>query len=127
MNNIDDAKEILMNIANSYLYKDLLSLEDIRKPALLEKLLIALALQVGSEVSYNELAQTIGSDAKTVEKYVDLLEQCFIVFKLSAFSRNLRKELKKYIFTIMELEMQYCKILHHVDLEQMWVHCGKIL
>ncbi len=95
LNHSDEAKEILMNIAGSYLYKDLLSLEGIRKPVLLEKLLVALALQMGSEVSYNEIAQTIGSDSKTVEKYIDLLEKCYIVFRLSAFSRNLRTELKK--------------------------------
>ena len=60
-----------------------------------QELLTALALQVGSEVSYNELSQTVGTDNKTVEKYVDLLEKCFIIFKLSGFSRNLRTELKR--------------------------------
>lgn len=90
-----EARETLTNLTGSYLYKDLLEIEGIRKPALLEKLLVALALQLGSEVSYNELAQTVGSDSKTVEKYVDLLEKCFIVFRLPAFSRNLRYELKK--------------------------------
>ena len=95
VNHADEAKELLMNIAGSYLYKDLLALEDIRRPALLEKLLVALALQVGSEVSYNEIAQTVGSDSKTVEKYIDLLEKCYIIFRLGAFSRNLRTELKK--------------------------------
>lgn len=95
INHADEAKELLMNIAGSYLYKDLLALDDIRRPALLEKLLVALALQVGNEVSYNEIAQTIGSDSKTVEKYIDLLEKCNIVFRLGAFSRNLRTELKK--------------------------------
>lgn len=95
VNHTEEAKELIMNIANSYLYKDLLALEDIRRPALLEKLLIALALQVGSEMSYNELAQTVGSDSKTVEKYIDLLEKCYIVFRLNAFNRNLRNELKK--------------------------------
>ena len=84
-----------MNIAGSYLYKDILALEDVRRPALLEKLLVALALQVGSEISYNEIAQTVGSDSKTVEKYIDLLEKCYIVFRLGAFNRNLRTELKK--------------------------------
>jgi predicted AAA+ superfamily ATPase len=93
--NSGEAKELLMNLSQSYLYKDLLTLEEIRRPVLLEKLLVALALQVGSEVSYNELAQTIGSDSKTVEKYIDLLEKCYIVFRLSAFNRNLRTELKR--------------------------------
>lgn len=95
LNHKDNARELLSNIANSYLYKDILTLENIRKPQLLEKLLIALALQVGSEVSFNELAQTIGSDSKTVEKYIDLLSKCFIVFQLNAFNRNIRTELKK--------------------------------
>lgn len=95
INHADEAKELLMNIANSYLYKDLLALDDIRRPVLLEKLLVALSLQVGSEVSYNEVAQTIGTDSKTVEKYIDLLEKCYIIFRLNAFSRNVRTELKK--------------------------------
>lgn len=58
------------------------------------KLLQALAFQVGSQVSYNELAQTIGISSATVETYIDLLEKCFIVFRLGSFSRNLRNELK---------------------------------
>ena len=95
LNYQSEARETLTNLTGSYLYKDLLEIEGVRKPALLEKLLVALALQLGSEVSYNELAQTVGSDSKTVEKYVDLLEKCFIVFRLTAFSRNLRNELKK--------------------------------
>lgn len=95
LNHSADAKEILRGISDSYLYRDLLSLDGIRKPVLLEKILVALALQVGSEVSYNEIAQTVSSDAKTVEKYIDLLEKCFIVFRLPAFNRNLRTELKK--------------------------------
>lgn len=95
INHADNAKELLMNISSSYLYKDLLTYEGIRKPVMLEKLLVALALQVCSEVSYNEVAQTIGTDTKTVEKYIDLLEKCFIVFRLQAFNRNMRTELKK--------------------------------
>lgn len=95
LNHADDARSILTNLSGSYLYQDLLSIESVRKPALLEKLLVALALQIGSEVSYNELAQTIGSDSKTVEKYIDLLEKCFVIFRLPAFNRNLRTELKK--------------------------------
>ena len=94
-NHKEDAKELLHNLSGSYLYKDILSLDNVRRPTLLVKLLTALALQVGSEVSYNELAQTVGTDNKTVEKYVDLLEKCFIIFKLSGFSRNLRTELKR--------------------------------
>ena len=95
LNHIDNAKELLMSIADNYLYKDILALDDIRRPALLEKILIALALQIGSEVSYNEIAQTVGSDSKTVEKYIDLLSKCYIIFQLNAFNRNIRTELKK--------------------------------
>ncbi len=89
-------KEQLLNlIADSYLYKDLLMLENIKRPKLLEKLLKALALQVGNEVSFNELAQLVGADKGTVEKYIQLFEQTFIVFQLPSYSRNVRNELKK--------------------------------
>ena len=87
--------ELLMNLASSYMYQDLLAMESVRKPVILEKLLRALALQIGNEVSYNELAQTIGTDSKTVEKYVDLLEKCYIIFRLHGLSRNVRNELKR--------------------------------
>ncbi len=90
-----DARELLLSLSDSYLYKDILAVDALRKPDLLDKLLRSLAFQVGSEVSYNELAQTIGSDSKTVEKYIELLEKCFIVFRLHGLSRNLRNELKK--------------------------------
>ena len=96
INNPGNEKDVLVEIANSYLYKDILQLESIRKPHHIEKLLQALAFQVGSEVSYNELAQTVGNmDTATVEKYLNLLEKAFVVFKLPAFSRNLRNEIKK--------------------------------
>ena len=91
----DDAAELLTNLSGSYLYRDLLSLDDIRRPVLLEKLLVALALQVGNEVSFNELAQTTGTNSKTVEKYVNLLSKCFVIFQLSAYNRNVRTELKR--------------------------------
>ncbi len=87
--------ELLKLLANSYLYKDLLMLEQVKKPLILEKLLKALALQVGSEISYHELAQTIGSDSKTIDKYIDLLEKTYVLFRLPAFSRNVRNEIKK--------------------------------
>lgn len=95
LNHSNDAKELLMNILNSYLYKEIFLFDNIRKPVLLEKLLIALSLQISREVSYNELAKTIGTDNKTVEKYIDLLEKCYVIFRLNGFNRNLRTELKK--------------------------------
>jgi predicted AAA+ superfamily ATPase len=90
-----EEKELLRLLAESYLYKDLLMLEQIKKPALLEKLLRALALRVGSEVSYHELAQTVGTDGKTVDRYIDLLEKAFVIFRLPALNRNVRNEIKK--------------------------------
>ena len=89
MNNLD-AKEILNNIANSYLYKDILALTGLKRPQLLEKILKALAWQVGSEVSMNELAGLVSADAKTVENYIYLLEQVFVVYRLGVLSRNER-------------------------------------
>ncbi len=89
----DDAVEILKNLAGSYLYKDILDLAGIRRPELLLKLLQALAWQVGSEVSYTELAQTIGADKNTVINYIDLLEKAFVVFKLHPLARKLRREI----------------------------------
>ena len=90
-----EEKELLKLLANSYLYKDLLMLEQVKKPAILEKLLKALALQVGSEVSYSELSQTVGIDGKTIEKYIDLLEKTYVIFRLPALNRNVRNEIKK--------------------------------
>ncbi|MFT3903351.1 MAG: ATP-binding protein [Niabella sp.] len=90
-----EEEELLKLLAGSYLYKDLLMLEQVKKPALIEKLLKALALQIGSEVTFSELGQTVGSDSKTVEKYIDLLQKAFIVFQLPAFSGNVRNEIKK--------------------------------
>ena len=91
----NDAAENLKLLSNSYLYKDLLNLEQIKKPALLGKILKALALQVGSEVSYNEISQLVNGDFHTVEKYIDLLEKAFVIFTLPAYSRNVRNEIKK--------------------------------
>lgn len=90
-----DAEIHLNLLSGSYLYKDIFILEKINKPVVLDKLIRALALQIGSEVNYVELGNTIGADRKTVERYIDLLEKAFVVFKLPAFNRNLRNEIKK--------------------------------
>ena len=92
--NPGDEKEILKELADSYLFKDILSLEKISKGEKMVKLLQAIALQIGSQVSYNELSQTVGLDTKTIEKYVDILEKCNIIFRIPSFARNLRNELK---------------------------------
>lgn len=89
------ARRYLTELTQSYLYKDLLSLGEVRKPELIDKLLQALAYQVGYEVSTNELARTLQTDNKTINKYIDLLEKCFVVFRLGGLSRNLRTELKR--------------------------------
>ncbi|MDD4641858.1 MAG: ATP-binding protein [Bacteroidales bacterium] len=94
LNNVGDEIGILRNLVNSYLYKDILSFADIRKPEVLEKLVQALALQVGSEVNYAELAQIVNVDKKTISKYIDILQKGYIIFKLSSFSRNIRNEIK---------------------------------
>ncbi|NOZ36315.1 MAG: ATP-binding protein [Chlorobi bacterium] len=88
-------EKYLKLIAGSYLYKDILRLDNIRKSELLEKLLRALALQTGNEVNYNELAQTTGTNSNTVAKYIDVLEKAYIIFKLPALSKNVRNEIKK--------------------------------
>ncbi len=94
INNPGEEIEILKQLANSYLYKDILSFGGIRKPQVLEKLVKALALQIGNEVSYNELSQLIGVDKNTVSSYIDLLTKGYIVYRLPSFSRNLRNEIK---------------------------------
>jgi len=89
------AQKILNDLSDGLMYKDLLTLDQIKKPSLLVKLLQALALQLGSEVRYLEVAQTIGADPLTVERYIDLLEQSFVLFRLPSLSRNARNEIKK--------------------------------
>ena len=87
----------LASLTSSYLYKDIFALSGLHKSEHLEKLVRALAFQIGSEVSYQELSTLVGLDRKTVEKYIDLLEQSFVVFRLPSFSRNLRSEIKKSV------------------------------
>jgi uncharacterized protein len=97
---LPDAKDITTNIASSYLYKDVLALVGLKKPQLLEKILKALALQVGNEVSLTELASLVSADVKTVDSYIYLLEQVFVVYRLGTISRNERNEIstKKKIY-----------------------------
>ena len=94
-NNPSDAATLLKNLANQYLYKDVLVWKDIRKPQLLDKLLQLLAHQIGSEVSIAELANQLKVKSETVESYIDLLEKSFVVYRMPAFSNNPRKEISK--------------------------------
>lgn len=89
-----DKKSLLMELSSSYLFKDLLEYDGIRNPKIINDLLKALALQLGHEVSFNELAQLLQIDRATVEKYIDLLEKAFVVFKLQALNNNKRNEIK---------------------------------
>ncbi|HRQ29381.1 MAG TPA: ATP-binding protein, partial [Saprospiraceae bacterium] len=95
VNNPGLEKDILKSLTDSYLYKDLLIWGNLRHSDMLIKLLQLLALQIGNEVSYNELAQNLGIDRGTVERYIDLLEKTYVIFRLSSFSRNQRNEIKK--------------------------------
>ena len=96
LNNPGGEREILNEITQSVMYKDILSYGNIKKPEILEKILKALAFQVGSEVSFNEIAQLTGVDKNTVSSYIHLLELSYVIFPLTTFSRNLRN--RKYYF-----------------------------
>lgn len=91
-----EEQEVLREIVSSYLYKDLLNFSGIRKPRLLEDLLRALALQLGQEVSINELSNLLGVGKDTISTYIDLLEKAFILFRLPPLSRNLRNEIRSF-------------------------------
>lgn len=93
--NSDDPAATITEIAGSYLYRDILEMQTVKNPDQLHRLLQALALQVGGEVSYTELGTLFGLDKATVARYIALLEQSYVIFHLPPFSRNLRKELGK--------------------------------
>lgn len=95
VNHLGDEFEVLNQLVDSFLYKDILMLEQLKKSEAVVKLLKALAYQVGSQVSYNELGQLCGLNSRTVEKYIHILEKTFVLFRVGSFSRNLRNELKK--------------------------------
>jgi predicted AAA+ superfamily ATPase len=94
VNSPGEERQLLQELSDSYLYKDILALDKIKKSEQLTRLLRALAFQIGSQVSYTELGQLCGLDNKTVEKYITILEQTFVIFRLGSYSRNLRNELK---------------------------------
>ncbi len=92
---IDEAQVLLEDLSGKYLYKDILAFENLKRSDVLHKLLQLLALQIGHEVSYHELANTLKINSRTVERYIDLLEKVFVIFRLRPLSRNLRKEISK--------------------------------
>jgi predicted AAA+ superfamily ATPase len=97
INNLGNETEVLFNLTNSYLYKDIIAFQQVRKPEFVQKLLQALAFQIGNEVSYNELSNLLQIDRKTIIHYIDLLEKAYVIFRLPSYSRNLRNELTSKI------------------------------
>lgn len=93
----DEKIHYLQTLTDDYLYKDILDFERVKQSKKLRELLIALSLQIGQEVSYNELATTLSIDRKTVEYFIDLLEKTYVLFRLYGFSRNLRSEINRKV------------------------------
>lgn len=91
----EEAIEELTQISSNYLYKDILQFEQVKRPGLLLNLLNALALQIGNEVSLNELSRMLRETVPTIQRYIELLEKAFVIFRLRSFSRNLRNEIAK--------------------------------
>ncbi len=91
----EDKQEYLQELVNSYLLKDILAFENIRNSDKILKLLRLIAFQIGSEISYSELSRQLSMSKNTVERYLDLLSKVYVVHSVSAFSRNLRKEISK--------------------------------
>lgn len=94
LNNPGEEYHVLKNLVSSYMYKDILAYSEIKNPEILDKLTLALALQMGSEVSYNELSQIVGVDKNTISKYIDILQKGYVIFKLGSFNKNIRNEIK---------------------------------
>ncbi|NJN35313.1 MAG: DUF4143 domain-containing protein [Saprospiraceae bacterium] len=88
-------ERILKLLADSYLYKDVLLYKGIRKPEKMLELLKLLAWQIGSQVNYHELSNTIGMKSETIEDYITFLEQSYVIYRLNSYSNNQRTELKK--------------------------------
>ena len=127
VNHPGDEVEVLSQLVDSFLYKDILMLDQLKKSEAVVKLLRALAFQIGSQVSYNELGQLCGLSSKTVEKYIDVLEKAFVIFKVSSFSKNLRNELKKshkiYFYDVgvrNALISQFALIENRLDKGPLW-------
>jgi hypothetical protein len=91
----EDQKQTIKNITQSYLFKNVFTYKDLKKPEVLEKLFKALALQIGNLVSYNEISQLLKVDVETVQRYIDILEKFYVIFRLPSFQRNMRNELSK--------------------------------
>jgi len=95
LNNQSDKEEYLRTLINSYLLKDVLAFENLRNSSKLFNLLKLIAFQIGSEVSIQELGRQLAMSKNTIEKYLDILSKVFVIYKITGFSRNLRKEIVK--------------------------------
>ena len=117
----DDKKDVLLELADDNLYKDVLKMGEIIKMDKLRKILQALAFQIGNQVSMNEIAGLVGLDSKTVDKYISLLEQAFIIFRVTSYSKNLRNELKssqKFFFYDCGIKNAIINDFRPIDLRQ---------
>ena len=90
-----DAETLVADLASKYLYKDILEFETLKKPELLTNLLQLIAFQLGAEVSRNELASKLNTSRETIERYLDLLEKAFVIYRLKPLSRNRRNEIAR--------------------------------
>ena len=124
---IEGKRAILDNLSIDYLFQDVLSLDNLLNANTIKKILKALALQLGSEVSYHEIAQLLGIAPQTVERYLDLLEKSFVITSLPSLSRNLRNELKKsrkYFFVDLGLRnailSNYAPLANRTDVGALW-------
>lgn len=117
--NIAEKRELINEIYSSYLYKDILEMANIQYPNKLKELVSLLAFQVGSEVSVNELSNSLSINRETVERYIDLLEKSFVIYRLGGYSKNLRKEVtkqNKYYFC--DLGIRNCAINNFLYVDQ---------
>ncbi len=121
INNPGDEIEILRELINSYLYRDILAFSGLRKPEVLQHLIQALALQIGNEVNYNELSKLIGISKNTVQNYIEILEKGYVIFRLPSFASNLRQEIKKsrkVYFWDIGIRNAILGDFNHLDLRQ---------
>lgn len=117
----EDKQNYLYELISAYLYKDILSFENVRKPKKIIDLLSLLALQLGNEVSVTELGEHLALSKPIVEKYLDLLEKMFIIVNLRGFSRNLRKEIykmSKYYFWDLGLRNALIRNFNTLNIRQ---------
>lgn len=122
--------DYLRDIVGAYLLKDILAIDGLKNSSKMKELLRLIAFQMGSEVSYDELGKQLGMSKNTVEKYLDLLSKVFVVYRLGAYSRNLRKEVVKAgngTFTITVFAMQSSEISPLYLYAKMWAHYGKTI